>query len=366
MSAQVKKFLPATVAAALGIAVSLASPAAQGQDKGFYIGGQAGVSLPEDTDLDLTGGASLDAGLNTGWAAGLGFGYAYGNGIRGEMELGYHANDVDDVSGASATGDIGATSLMINGYYDFYTGGKWQPYVGAGFGAAHVSADTISPVSGSSVDDSDTGFAFQGMLGVAYAVSDRVRLTLGYRYFSVPDLGFTTAGGTDVDSDYSSHDIMLGARFLFGAAKQAMPEPVKPAAAPMAAPAPAPAPMATPKPAPAPAPAPGTRNFLVFFDWDRSTLTPQAQSIIRSAAAEAKRVGSARIRATGHSDRSGAVRYNQGLSMRRAVAVRGMLESLGIPRNQIAILAKGEAEPLVPTADGVREPQNRRVEIVLE
>jgi outer membrane protein OmpA-like peptidoglycan-associated protein len=204
------------------------------------------------------------------------------------------------------------------------------------------------------------------MAGIAYAVTQSIRITLGYRYFSVPDLKFTTAAGASVDSDYASHDVLLGIRFLFGAPSKPMPAP-RPVQAPPPEPAPAPAPAPAPQAAPAPAPAPPvSRNFLVFFDWNSATLTPQAQGIVNSAASEAKRVGQVRIRATGHADRSGPTNYNQRLSMRRAIAVRGALEAQGIPRNEIAIFAKGEADPLVPTADGVREPQNRRVEIILE
>ena len=74
----------------------------------------------------------------------------------------------------------------------------------------------------------------------------------------------------------------------------------------------------------------------------------------------------ARIVLTGHADRSGSTKYNEGLSMRRANNAMTDLIDLGIPGSSIAVFSKGETEPLVPTDDGVREPQNRRVEIVLE
>jgi outer membrane protein OmpA-like peptidoglycan-associated protein len=53
------------------------------------------------------------------------------------------------------------------------------------------------------------------------------------------------------------------------------------------------------------------------------------------------------------------------LSLRRAKAVQAAMAKLGVPQNSIGVTGKGEEQPLVPTADGVREPQNRRVEIVL-
>jgi outer membrane protein OmpA-like peptidoglycan-associated protein len=68
---------------------------------------------------------------------------------------------------------------------------------------------------------------------------------------------------------------------------------------------------------------------------------------------------------TGHADRSGSARYNDRLSRRRANAVKRGLISNGVPEKDIIIYAHGEREPLVPTRDGVREPQNRRVEIAL-
>jgi outer membrane protein OmpA-like peptidoglycan-associated protein len=104
----------------------------------------------------------------------------------------------------------------------------------------------------------------------------------------------------------------------------------------------------------------------VFFDWDKSTLTQEAQAIIRTAAANAKAGNIVRIELMGHADRSGPDRYNMGLSQRRADAVKAELVRQGLKANEIVTFAKGEREPLVPTADGVREPQNRRVEIVFK
>ncbi|MBX6747532.1 MAG: OmpA family protein, partial [Acetobacteraceae bacterium] len=71
------------------------------------------------------------------------------------------------------------------------------------------------------------------------------------------------------------------------------------------------------------------------------------------------------IEVAGHADRSGTPQYNMRLSRRRAETVAAELVRHGISRNEITIEAFGESRPLVPTADGVREPQNRRVEIVL-
>jgi OmpA-OmpF porin, OOP family len=116
-----------------------------------------------------------------------------------------------------------------------------------------------------------------------------------------------------------------------------------------------------PKPAAAKVESP--KDYLVFFDWNKSTLTAEARKIIADAVAYAKSTGAKAIKVTGYTDRSGTPQYNLGLSVRRAEAVRAEMAKLGIPTADIQIEGKGEENPLVPTADGVREPQNRRAAI---
>ena len=123
------------------------------------------------------------------------------------------------------------------------------------------------------------------------------------------------------------------------------------------------APEAAPPPPP---PAPQATSFMVFFDWDRSNLSQQALATIQQAANAFKAKGSARITATGHTDTSGPENYNMALSLRRANAVKDALVRDGVPATAIAVIGKGKTQLLVPTGDGVREPQNRRVEIVLQ
>jgi OOP family OmpA-OmpF porin len=122
------------------------------------------------------------------------------------------------------------------------------------------------------------------------------------------------------------------------------------------------------RPAPVPvAAAPREQNFLVFFDFDKYQITPEGQSVIQRAVDNFRRTGSVpRIVATGHADRAGPEDYNMALSDRRANAVRQALVAAGIPANEVNTQAKGETQPLVPTPDGEREPQNRRVEIQMQ
>lgn len=125
---------------------------------------------------------------------------------------------------------------------------------------------------------------------------------------------------------------------------------------------PPPPPVAKPKPAPAPAPPP-VRSFIVFFDWNRADIRPDAMRVLEAAAAHAKERGLSRVMLEGHADRSGPANYNMGLSQRRADAAKAALVRLGISAGSISTTARGESDPLVSTADGVREPRNRRVEI---
>jgi outer membrane protein OmpA-like peptidoglycan-associated protein len=120
----------------------------------------------------------------------------------------------------------------------------------------------------------------------------------------------------------------------------------------------------TPPPA-APPPPPPARNFMVFFDFDKSTLTPRAMDIVKQAAEAAKSGQNAKVTCTGHTDTTGSVPYNMALSLRRANAVKNALVKEGVPADSISVVGRGKLSLLVPTKDQVREPQNRRVEIVI-
>jgi iron complex outermembrane receptor protein len=112
------------------------------------------------------------------------------------------------------------------------------------------------------------------------------------------------------------------------------------------------------------APQPSPRSYLVFFDFNKSDLTPQATEIVDTAAKNAGPAKVTQLTVTGHTDTVGSDAYNMRLSRRRAESVAAQLEKDGIASSEIEIVAKGKRDLLVPTADGVKEPQNRRVQIV--
>lgn len=104
-------------------------------------------------------------------------------------------------------------------------------------------------------------------------------------------------------------------------------------------------------------------SFMLYFIEDSDEYTPESRAEIEHVFAELTRRPAPEIAVIGHTDRIGAVDYNDGLSLRRAERVRDDLIGQGIPAASISAAGRGEREPLVQTADEVTEPRNRRVEL---
>jgi len=337
-----------TTLAVAAVSLFAATGIARAETSPLYLTLGAGLNFLEDTDLSGGGSSATVSGSNPSWALMGAVGIGVFNNFRTELELSHRDHGLD-----GASGKLNADSAMLNFYYDIpvkFAG--FTPYIGAGVGSTWINAKRINTTAAfGEVDDRDQAWAYQGIAGVATDLAPNWKLTLDYRYFSTfNDPDFDSASGTKVDGEFTDHTVMLGIRYSFGAP-----------------PAPVPVPVAAPAPAPAPAPAvsPLVRSFLVFFDFNRSDITDDARKVISQAADNAKKAGgTTRINLTGHADRSGPAQYNMRLSQRRADAVKAELVKLGVPAGDITTVAKGESDPLVPTADGVREPRNRRVEIV--
>jgi len=358
--------------------LALAFPALA--DDGFYIGGQGGVNFtPDMTFSGPVGSPLFRTDQKAGYAAGFVLGYDFGH-WSSEFEFTHRDNDINTLTivndggmgvalgvGAfapgllpPARGDVRSNAFMWNLYYNFAPEKKFNPFVGLGVGVARITLNGVGG-GGPSVPafiagQKDTNFAAQGIAGFRQQLSDAVYLVLSYRYTHMGDFAAVIPTGAVVDPDVNNHTIMLGVIVKFGQPKPA------PAPAPVAAPPPPP-----PPPAPVVAPAPRTipGPFIVFFDWDSDGLDEQAMAILREAAAAFREYGIARVVAIGHADRSGPEAYNEGLASRRSQSVLGVFVGLGIPQAAINIEGRGERENRVPTVDGVRERQNRRVEITL-
>jgi hypothetical protein len=106
-------------------------------------------------------------------------------------------------------------------------------------------------------------------------------------------------------------------------------------------------------------------QFVVFFATNQATLGPDAARVVDEAAAEYQQTGAAQIVVTGYTDTVGSAAYNLELSQQRAEVVANELIRRGVPATEIVTVGRGEEDLLVPTADGVSERRNRRVEIVV-
>ena len=322
----------------------------------WYVSGDVGASINQKSKVSGNGtdyNTSYDTGV-TGLVAG---GYSFGA-PKVELELGYRSNDVDKVASANASGSVGQFSTMVNGLYDFNPEGVWHPIFGIGIGTGNVDAHGISVSGSPSYSGSSWQFAYQGIAALGYDLTKNLQAKLDYRYFSTTDADFNI-NGTGLKGDYHNHSVLLGLTYKFNAPAPApvAPPPPPPEVVHAAPPPPPPAPVVAPEP---------LKNFIVFFDFDKASITAQAEAILEQAAATAKKGHAVHIELTGHTDLAGTVDYNNKLSLRRAEAVKAALVKLGLPATEIDVVGKGKSDPLVPTKDGVRQPQNRRVEILLQ
>ena len=347
---------------------------------GLYVGGGGGANFLQQeqsrsatymngTSSPLPGRTSHD----TGYVGVASVGWGFGNGLRAELEGNYRYNRFDKSGPAGLVSEGGKEQKyggMVNVLFDLDIGSPYVfPYFGGGAGYAWVDrqrtltgaqsvATPFGTFAGNNVLSRSTGtdssFAYQVIAGLSFPVPPVVGLSLTaeYRYFALAgdrDYRETFTGLNGVSSrgikvtDNYNHSLMLGLRYAFNVAPPAVE-------APPAAPAPS---------------AEAARTYLVFFDWDRADLTDRARAIIAQAAQATQRTQVTRIEVSGHTDTSGTARYNQALSMRRAGAVKAELVRLGVPAAAIGTQGYGFSKPLVSTGPGVREPQNRRVEIVL-
>ena len=358
--------------AALTIALlSALMPAAHAQPfQGLYVGAGAGYTLPKNvTAQPLTsafGSTALNLNEGGGFAGVGSLGYGFGNGLRLEVEGSYRDAGLRHLSGTpfptAAGGNVRMYGAMANAMFDMDIGVPWlYPYIGAGAGYQwtslhNVSAGSPDPAVPFNYTASGTqgAFAWQAIAGLSFPIPNLPGLSVTSEYrFTQATSGekFTgtvvNAGGvvpTTVKlGNQGNNSFLLGVRYAFNVAA---PTPVAPPA--QAVPAPA-----------------AVRSYLVFFDWDRATLTDRARQIIKEAAANSTRVQYTRIEVNGYTDTSGTHKYNLGLSLRRARAVQAELVHDGVPQAAIAVQGLGDTNLLVPTGPGVREAQNRRVEIII-
>jgi outer membrane protein OmpA-like peptidoglycan-associated protein len=342
-------------------AVMLAVPFAQAQAQmppvptpppGWYLGLEGGWSHMNDISSS-TGSTAFTVQLDEGFAGGGVVGYSLG-GFRLEGEIVDRQNSLTSFTSnifpyrGGASGQVNTLAGMGNVYYDFLPLNSLHPYIGAGVGAARLALDSVGINGYPLANDAQVAFAYQGIIGASYFINPNISLSLDYRYFGTTGATFTAAGGHSFSIDTGSHHVLAGIQYHFWE-PPAMPQPVP----------------VTPVAAPAPPPPMAERKYLVFFDFDKSSLTAAGARIVEDAASTFKTTGAAKVDLTGYTDLAGTQAYNLKLSERRAETVRNYLVKLGVPADEIGVSWRGKENPRVPTPDGVREPQNRRVEIVM-
>jgi OmpA-OmpF porin, OOP family len=350
------------------VMVLLASPfAAQAQPfQGLYIGAGAGVYWPESINVQaaVLGSSRTQLDPSVGFAGLASVGYALGNGFRFELEGNYRTADISRGTGpglSTFSGTAQTYGALANVLFDMDVHLPWlYPYVGGGvgYGWTHLRNLAVTPVAGSPTgvitsNDTAGGLAYQAIAGLSFPMPrvPGLSLTAEYRFFGIAGGRTFAATVTPPGGPFQvklqqqfSNDFLFGVRYAFNVAQ----------------PVPVPTPAAEAAPAPAPA-----RSYLVFFDWDKATLSDRARQIVKEAADNSTHVQYTRIEVNGYTDTSGTPKYNQGLSLRRARAVQVELIKDGVPQNAITIQGFGDTHLLVQTGPGVREPQNRRVEIII-
>ena len=374
------KFILLGTVAALSL---ISTSNSNAHNQGWYIGLEAGANWIGDNDFTIsqdfsapsdmlkatTYGHGPDGGaldFDTGWAGLVTFGYGFDNNWRIELEGGYRSNDFTagingphtmgtaeaapfegDVmmfSGQAPTGSLDEWTAMVNFIYDIPLAEKIDLSLGVGVGVDFSNLEVAG------LEDSDTNFAYQAIVGVNYEISKRLDLTLTYRYLNVDAPSYSAEVFKDVYTanleDIEKHTVTVGLRYdLY--------EDAEPVAAPPAPPAP-------------PAPAAEPEQFVVFFGFNKCNITAEADAVLTEAASAAKTQGSASVLIVGHTDTVGSNSYNQKLSECRANAAKSGLVAKGIGEGQISATGRGETELLVKTGDGVKEPQNRRATIDLK
>ncbi len=338
----------------LGATLSLlfVSPAQAANTEGWYVSVEGGGVWVDEWEhlrtkiircVPVT--TLAEASFSTGWGALASVGYGLQH-WRVEFEGGYRSNELDSYSKGGKTyddvsGELTQATAMLNVIYDVPLGEKISLGIGVGAGGDFTELSLNFPWH--AIDHDAWQFAYQGLAGLNYALTNSLAMYVNYRYLNVKSDAFDATPGLHIDGDdFQKHTATFGLRYAFAPPLRAVP---------MAPPAP-------PQPA-----APAEREFLIFFGFNKANLTAQALDTVRQAATVAQQYGTAKIRVVGHTDRAGSLSYNKALSMRRAGTVKDALIVEGVMGSAISIAGRGEDEPIVPTADGAREPQNRRVKI---
>jgi outer membrane protein OmpA-like peptidoglycan-associated protein len=398
------------VSTPLGVALLLSAtlaPVALQAREGLYLGVQGGINDLDDQKFRIfnaqpgflgtgqipDGTVISTVGFDYGYVGGLVGGYAFGNGLRLELDLAQRENDFDDQDDlGTASVDTGsartrARSVMGNLWLDLFPENPIRPYVGAGYGLVQIAIKD-STYQGSDLrkqDDDVNGYQLGA--GVEFDLAPQWGLSLDYRFLDTGKGRYQfveNTTNTRVEADYQAQSLMLTLRYWFEG-----PEAVEPVDVP--APDPAPVnvvPVAAPADSdgdgitddldqcpdtpvgvkvngvgcPLPqckAPEPGqavsldgcaTGDVIVLrgvnFEFNQARLTANAQALLDGVADSLTRASSLTVELGGHTDGKGTDEYNRKLSERRANSVRQYLVGKGIDPDRMTAVGYGEGQPV--------------------
>ncbi len=349
--------LGATTVASL---MSFTHAASAGDYDGWYVGG--GVGWNGLNHLHYTSSDPEDGWIGVGRV-----GYKpLDTPFRFELELNYKDNRLSDNTSAptvnplittpltvseinaATDGHVTSWNLLANAIYDFQTGGPVLPYVGLGAGWSFMKARAHGPFI--NFNSSPSELVGQVIAGLGWRFAPHWNADLEYRYsnnLSAKISGTIDGLPTTAKDNFASNSVLVGLRYSWGISE---------------APPPSPPPMVSPPPPPPPAPT----VFKIFFPFNQYRLTDDASKIVDEIASQYKGKPVDSIDIQGNTDSSGKPGYNMKLGDRRADAVKAELVRDGVPASIIHTESLGETNPAVKTGDNVREPLNRRAEVVIK
>jgi opacity protein-like surface antigen len=185
-------------AALCALALAGAARAQTNIDPQWYVRGDAGAAFQDEIN------ATPKVKGKAGWTIDAAVGRQIDDHVRADGELLY-----SDADAKVGSGRVKVLAGLANGFYDFDTGTKLKPYVGAGVGVGQVKLD------GGAFHDDDTGLAYQLLTGVAYPINDKLSAQVGYRYLGVNDVKIGT-GAQAIRGDYHDQAVTVGLTYKLG------------------------------------------------------------------------------------------------------------------------------------------------------
>lgn len=110
---------------------------------------------------------------------------------------------------------------------------------------------------------------------------------------------------------------------------------------------------------------PPAQTFTLMFETGTAVLTESSLKQIPAIVAASERRGAVSVSITGHTDATGSDKVNDALSLDRAMQVKALLQQKGVKPGLISVTSHGKGNPAIPTPDGVPEPRNRRVVVIV-